>query len=148
MDASTIRAALVRIGFAIGRLRPIRDRVVLATAHADRLGGNLAAIEAGMGRAGLGQRIVTLTQRPGTGLAALLAAAAGAVVAGFHLATARLFVVDDYFFPMYVIRPRPGTRFVQVWHACGALKKFGLSTVDKEFGRDAAFARRFSIHSN
>jgi CDP-glycerol glycerophosphotransferase (TagB/SpsB family) len=148
MDASTIRAALVRIGFAIGRLRPIRARVVLATAHADRLGGNLAAIEAGMGRAGLGHRIVSLTQRPGTGVAALLAAAVGAVMAGFHLATASLFVVDDYFFPMYVIRPRPGTRFVQVWHACGALKKFGLSTVERDFGRDAAFARRFSIHSN
>ena len=28
---------------------------------------------------------------------------------------------------MYVIRPRPGTTFVQTWHASGAFKKFGYS---------------------
>ncbi len=31
------------------------------------------------------------------------------VRSGFHLANARVTLVDDYFFPMYVIRPRPGT---------------------------------------
>ena len=49
---------------------------------------------------------------------------------------------------MYVIRPRAGTRFVQVWHGCGALKKFGYSALEGTFGRDAAFVRRFPIHSN
>jgi CDP-ribitol ribitolphosphotransferase len=67
--------------------------------------------------------------------------------AGYHLATARLSVVDDYFFPMYVIKPRTGTTFVQVWHACGALKRFGHSLGDRRFGSPR---RRGSIaiHSN
>jgi teichoic acid ribitol-phosphate primase len=148
MDASSIRAGLVRLGFALGGLRPIAKHVVLATSHADHLSGNLAVIHDRMRTSGRGLPAVVLTQRQGGGALPLLSAALGSVVAGYHLATAALSVVDDYFFPMYVVRPRPGTRFVQVWHACGALKKFGYSTLDKDFGRDEAFARRFAIHSN
>ena len=51
-----------------------------------------------------------------------------------------MFVVDDYFFPIYVIRPRPGTTIIQTWHACGAFKKFGYSVLDKSFGADEALA--------
>jgi CDP-ribitol ribitolphosphotransferase len=49
---------------------------------------------------------------------------------------------------MYVIRPRPGSTFVQVWHACGAFKKFGYSVLDKTFGADEAYVRSVAIHSN
>ena len=45
-----------------------------------------------------------------------------------------MFIVDDYFFPIYVIRPRAGTTIVQTWHACGAFKKVGYSVLDKSFG--------------
>ncbi|HET7027598.1 MAG TPA: CDP-glycerol glycerophosphotransferase family protein, partial [Candidatus Limnocylindrales bacterium] len=34
------------------------------------------------------------------------------------------------------------------WHACGALKKFGDSVLDKTFGADEALVRRVAIHSN
>ena len=49
---------------------------------------------------------------------------------------------------MYVIRPRPGTVRLQVWHAAGAFKKFGYSVLDRSFGADEAFVRRVAIHGN
>jgi len=49
---------------------------------------------------------------------------------------------------MYVVRPRPGTVRVQVWHAAGAFKKFGYSVLDLAFGADEALIRRVAIHSN
>jgi teichoic acid ribitol-phosphate primase len=49
---------------------------------------------------------------------------------------------------MYVIRPRAGTRYVQVWHACGAFKKFGYSVLDKGFGADEGYVRSIPIHAN
>ena len=39
-----LRVALVRLGFLVGRAFPLRSRVVLATGHAGRIGGNLAWI--------------------------------------------------------------------------------------------------------
>jgi CDP-glycerol glycerophosphotransferase (TagB/SpsB family) len=57
-------------------------------------------------------------------------------------------VVDDYFFPMYVINPRRGTTRIQVWHAAGAFKRFGFSVLDKTFGADEDLVRHVRIHSN
>lgn len=143
-----VRTWLVRIGFAAGRLRPVRRRVVLASAHATRLGGNLAAIRDGIWRLAPEVEVVALTHRSGGGVGGRLTAAWHAVRAGYHLATTRLFVVDDYFFPIYVIDKRPGTTIVQTWHASGAFKTFGYSVVDKEFGASSALLRRVRIHSN
>ena len=144
----TLRIALVRLGFRLGGLLPLRPRVVLATAHADRIGGNLACLRDELARRRPRIPVVVLACRPATGPRGRIAAAAHALRAGYHLATARAFVVDDYFFPMYVIRPRPGTTFVQVWHACGAFKKFGYSARDRSFGADEALLRRVRIHAN
>ncbi len=143
-----LRAGLVRIGFALGRLLPLRGRVVLATGHAPRIAGNLAWIRDELRRSRPGTSVVVVAHRPWGGRGSRLRALAHHVRAGFLLATSRLFVVDDYFFPMDAITPRPGTTFVQVWHACGAFKKFGYSVADKGFGADETRLAAMPIHRN
>ena len=59
-----------------------------------------------------------------------------------------MFIVDEWFFPMYAITPRPGTVRAQVWHGAGAFKKFGYSVLDKSFGADEDMVRLVPIHSN
>jgi CDP-glycerol glycerophosphotransferase (TagB/SpsB family) len=140
----TIRTWLVRIGFALGSLRPPRHRVLLATAHASRLGGNLAVIRSELATRRLPTRV--LAHRTSGGWRGRLAGALAAVRAGFAIAGARIVVVDDYFFPLYVVRPRVGTTIVQTWHASGALKRFGLSVRDATFGADEALTGRVRIH--
>lgn len=143
-----LRTALVGLGFAAGRRFPVRRRVVLATAHAGHLSGNLAWIQDRLAGHEPDVQVVGLARWTRGGPAGSIQAALDALVAGWHLATARLFVVDDYFFPMYAIRPRQGTRFVQVWHACGAFKRFGYGAAGKSFGADEAALAEFPIHTN
>ncbi|MFZ7133046.1 MAG: CDP-glycerol glycerophosphotransferase family protein [Eubacteriales bacterium] len=52
----------------------------------------------------------------------------------YHFATARFIIVDNAYLPVHIIHHRKETTVVQVWHACGAFKKFGLSTKDLEDG--------------
>jgi CDP-glycerol glycerophosphotransferase (TagB/SpsB family) len=144
----TLRILLVRVAFAVGRRAPLRRRVVLATAHASHLAGNLAIVRDDLAARYPGVRVVVLAHRQEGGARGRLAAAWRALVAGYYLATSRVFIVDDYFFPIYVIRPRKGTTIIQTWHACGAFKKIGYSVLDKSFGLDDAFARRVRVHSN
>ncbi|MGV3467396.1 MAG: CDP-glycerol glycerophosphotransferase family protein, partial [Heyndrickxia sp.] len=66
----------------------------------------------------------------------------------FEMATSRYFIIDDYYFPVYVVKPRKGTEVIQLWHASGALKKFGLSTVGKPFGPSETYLKHVKIHSN
>jgi CDP-ribitol ribitolphosphotransferase len=144
----SVRIVLVRAAFTIARFLPLRPIVVLATAHAPRLGGNLLAIQEELAGRSPAVRVIVLAHRSETGLGGRMAAAWYALVAGYYLATARVFIVDDYFFPIYVIHPRRGTTIIQTWHACGAFKKVGYSVLDKSFGMDEELARRVAIHSN
>ncbi|MEO6207287.1 MAG: CDP-glycerol glycerophosphotransferase family protein [Candidatus Limnocylindrales bacterium] len=144
-----LRSAAVRTGFAVGRRRPLRQRVLFATSHADALSGNLALLRDELGRRSPMVETVTLVKgRRRAGIVARAAALWQSAVSGYRLATCRVVVVDDYFFPIYVIRPRRGSTIVQVWHASGAFKKFGYSVVDKTFGADARLLRQVRIHSN
>jgi CDP-ribitol ribitolphosphotransferase len=143
-----LRTWAVRAGFLVGSRRALRPRIVLATSHAAALSGNLDFIAEELAVRHPAVPVTVLAFRHVPGVRGRLRALAHAARSGYHLATARAFVVDDYFFPMYVIHPRPGTIRVQVWHAAGAFKKFGYSVVDKSFGADEELLRQVAIHSN
>ncbi|MFR3530075.1 MAG: CDP-glycerol glycerophosphotransferase family protein [Lachnospiraceae bacterium] len=43
---------------------------------------------------------------------------------------------------------RPETKYIQLWHGCGAFKKVGLSTIDKKFGKSAASHKEYPLNTN
>ncbi|MDO4632274.1 MAG: CDP-glycerol glycerophosphotransferase family protein [Eubacteriales bacterium] len=47
-----------------------------------------------------------------------------------HYARAEYVIVCDNFLPAASCRKRPETKVIQLWHACGALKKFGQDTTE------------------
>ena len=144
-----VRIALVRLGFLLGRLlRRPRRRVVLATSHGAAISGNLEEILTELARRDPPIPTTVIAFEPRTSLRGLAVAAIASFRSGFHLAAARLFVVDDYFLPMYAIRKRAGTTFVQVWHASGAFKRFGYSVLDRSFGASEEGVTQFPIHTN
>lgn len=44
----------------------------------------------------------------------------------FHLLTCKVIVTDDYLKYMRTTKLRKGQKLIQIWHACGSFKKFGL----------------------
>lgn len=61
-------------------------------------------------------------------------------------ATSKVTFVYDYFLPAYANKPRKGTKLIQIWHACGAFKKWGYSTKDGSWGLNSDFFEKFNIH--
>ena len=47
-----------------------------------------------------------------------------------HYATAETVILCDYYLPAISVKKRKATRVVQLWHACGAFKKFGYDAED------------------
>ncbi len=116
----------LRILFA---LLPIRQhRVVLASARHATLEGNLRHLYTEMQRARPDLDYVLLLEpysyRFFGKLVYLLRLSRGM----YYLCTSRLFIVDNAYFPIHIAAHRRGTTVVQVWHAAGALKRFGLAT--------------------
>jgi CDP-glycerol glycerophosphotransferase (TagB/SpsB family) len=64
----------------------------------------------------------------------------------YHLATARACITDSYIAAISVLRHKPGLIIIQIWHALGAIKRFGLAALDSAEGRPSRFARTMQMH--
>ncbi|MEN1967745.1 CDP-glycerol glycerophosphotransferase family protein [Lentibacillus sp. N15] len=64
------------------------------------------------------------------------------------LADARYLILDDYYLPVYLVKQRKSLKVIQLWHAAGALKKFGHSTVGTKFGPSQSYINLVPVHSN
>ena len=127
LEHALASVALRILGLVFDRL-PIRRRVVLATARVARLEGNLAYLDAEIRRTRPGVELVTLLEPYSYGLLGKLAYLARLVRGTYLLRTSSLFVVDNAYLPVHVAPHRARTTVVQVWHAVGALKRFGADT--------------------
>lgn len=64
------------------------------------------------------------------------------------LATANYVFLDEATVTTCGVHKRPETKIVQLWHGCGAFKKFGFSTADKLFGGNAREQKRYPMYRN
>jgi len=61
---------------------------------------------------------------------------------------ARCTFLVDSFSPINACKPRPGAAVVQLWHGCGAFKKFGYSTRELAWGPGGRLLRILPMHRN
>lgn len=143
---------LLRALQRLARLAPVRNKVVFASSRAAELGGNLHWIHAALRAAIPDAHVVTLLRPLHAGRRNIVAR--GASYLRFmwrtarEIATARIFIVDDYFFPLYVLPARRGTFALQTWHASGPFKRIGYAVLDKSFGTTEWSVNYLPIHTN
>lgn len=139
-----LSSALLRVLAAIFRLFPHRRRtVVLATARLPYLEGNLYHIHEALRERYPELNVVRLLEPYSYGLAGKLAYLLRVARGTYHLQTARLFIVDNAYLPVHVAPHRAGTTVVQVWHAVGAMKRFGMDTAAPPAEPERTFLHRY-----
>ena len=105
------------------------QRIVLATARLPVLEGNLLAIRGAILRRRPDADVVLLLEPYGYGLVAKLRYLLRMIRGTYHVRTAGLVIVDNAYLPIHVAAHPARTTVVQVWHAAGALKRFGMDTL-------------------
>ncbi|MCQ2491619.1 MAG: CDP-glycerol glycerophosphotransferase family protein [Lachnospiraceae bacterium] len=63
-----------------------------------------------------------------------------------ELAGAKIAVLDTYSIPVSCLKHKKGLRVVQIWHALGAVKKFGWQSAGKEGGRSMDISKAMNMH--
>lgn len=139
---------LVKTVYACSSALPIRKRVVFATNRTEQLSDNFKFIYEEMQSQNLEYQSVFLLKKMGFGVIGRIKYLLHLLKATYYLATSEFFLIDDFYFPVYVVNLRKGTEVVQTWHACGAFKKFGYSILDKEYGADNNYVKYIPIHKN
>lgn len=135
-------AALRLLGLLFGLLPIRQDRVALATARTTRLDGNLLHIHRALRRLRPALDVKLILEPYSYGLLGKVRYAMRLVRGMYLLRTSRLVVVDNAYLPIHVAPHRPATQVVQVWHAEGALKRFGLDAVHPPHEPERTFLHR------
>lgn len=65
-----------------------------------------------------------------------------------RICDSRYLIIDDYYLLVYLLKPSSQMKIIQLWHAAGALKKFGYSTIGTKFGPTKEYLKLVPIHSN
>jgi CDP-ribitol ribitolphosphotransferase len=125
-----VAATILRLVGAAASLLPVsRRRVVLATARTTTLEGNLAWLYAAMRARHPDLDYVLLLEPYSYGLWGKVGYFVRLLRGMVLLRTSGLVVVDNAYLPIHVGQHRRATTVVQVWHAVGALKRFGADTL-------------------
>lgn len=64
------------------------------------------------------------------------------------LATSRVVVIDGYCIPVCMLKHKMDLKVVQIWHALGAVKKFGWQSIGAEEGRNERLSKAMCMHRN
>jgi CDP-ribitol ribitolphosphotransferase len=137
-----VAAAVLAVLGRLFALLPMRDRVVLATARTSRLDGNLLHIHEALRRLRPGFEVALVLEPYSYGLAGKVAYATRLVRGMYLLQTSRLVVLDNAYLPVHVTPHRRATQVVQVWHAEGALKRFGMDAAQPPAEPERSFLHR------
>lgn len=139
---------LINISYKISKIFPVKNKITFATYRTTELDGNFKFIYNKINEDNLDYKCNMLFKKYNSSLLGKADYLLHMISAGYHMATSKFFIIDDYYFPVYAIKPRKENKFIQVWHACGAFKKFGYSVIGKGYGASDDYIEDIPIHSN
>ena len=66
----------------------------------------------------------------------------------YHIATSKVCIIDGYNIAISVLKHKKNLKVIQIWHAMGAIKKFGYQVLDKQEGSNSKVAQIMKMHAN
>lgn len=141
-----IAAALLRfinLFYGKGKLKP---RVLIISRQADKPTLDISLLDECL--KSMGVETVVLTKTLKKSLGGLIAYLGHILRQMKYLASSKVVVLDGYCIAVSVLPKREGQSVVQMWHALGAVKKFGWQNTENPDGHGRAFAEAMEMHRN
>lgn len=92
--------------------------------------------------------IVVLTKKIGKGIMGKFKYALHIFKQMYHIATSKVVVIDTYIIPVSVLKHKKSLKIIQIWHALGAIKKFGYQVLGMKEGSSKTVANAMRMHAN
>lgn len=144
--AYAARFALTLVSLVM-RVLPRRHKVVLLTRQSNKPPSDFLLLRDAILRADPTVEVRMIAHMVPPGIIRKFGYALHLLVEMYHASTARVLVVDGYSIIASATPRSDGLAVVQLWHALGSLKKFGLSIVGRRGGRDPRLAKAMRMHA-
>lgn len=136
----------LRITYAPLKLLPSRRKVTMLSRESSTDPEDFLDLAAAIHRMDPTVRVVIHARTMPDGLWPRLGYAAHLVRQMIDAATSRVLILDTYSIVASVLHHKQSLTVIQIWHALGAFKKFGLSILGHEEGTDPRLARAMRMH--
>lgn len=144
--AYAARLALTLVSVALSPL-PRRNKVTMLTRQSSRPPSDFVLLRQAILREDPMIEVVVVARMVPPGILAKFGYAVHLLKEMYHAETSRVLIIDGYSIIASAARHSDGLRIVQMWHALGALKKFGLSILGQAGGRDPRLAKAMRMHA-
>lgn len=145
----SVFTACIKVFFAIIKLFPVQNKITIASRQSDRESQDIQMLKEELQRQAPNVKVVTLCRTFGGSIFHMLGYGPHLLRQLWHIGTSKAVVVDSYCIGVSVPKQRKDTVILQMWHALGALKKFGLSIAgEKSEGRSSEVADAMNMHQN
>lgn len=129
--------------YAVMKLLPVQKKVVLITREPRQISADFELLQESLRRKHPDHRVVVIKHNK------LSASYLGrALREMYHLATCDGCLVDGYIIPVSILNHRKELRIGQIWHALGAIKKFGHLASGMREGLTPRVAATVRMHEN
>lgn len=143
--AYVARFALTLVSLTMWAL-PRREKITMLTRQSDRTPSDFALLRDALVAQNPSTTVVIRARMMPAGVVGKAAYGLHLLKDIYHVETSRIVIVDGYSIIVSAVRHSRGLTVVQMWHALGALKKFGLSILGREGGRDPKLAKAMRMH--
>ena len=146
---ATLAVTALRIVYFFFKLlfKPQR-KITLLSRQSDVATEDLALLCEAIEKSGFDGRVKLLTKKIPAGIFGKIGYTFHILVQMYHIATARVIVVDGYCIAVCVLNHKNQQKVVQLWHALNIVKKFGYAALDKPWGHNGATAKILCMHRN
>ncbi|MCC8023414.1 MAG: CDP-glycerol glycerophosphotransferase family protein, partial [Clostridiales bacterium] len=149
----TFLTVLVKLGlnvyYALMKLLfPARDQVLMLSRQSDSTPLDFTLLEEALHSRRPDTKILILCKKIGPGLEGKFSYGLHLLRCTYQMARSKVVVIDGYSIPVCILRHRKSLQVVQIWHALGAVKKFGYQSVGRKEGRSVQLAKRMNMHRN
>lgn len=143
-----LMTAILNLIFACFKLLPVRNKITFISRQSDSKSEDMIMLQDALRENLPEMQLIFLCRKLDGGIIRKLAYCFHMLKQMYHIATSQAVILDSYCVAVSVLKQRKSLVVIQMWHALGALKKFGLSIVGSGEGRDSRVADALSMHRN
>ena len=145
----TIFKLVLKIVYGLFKIFPTDDnKVLFCSRQSNNVPLDFQLLQNELKQRNSNAKIITICRNIGSGVPDYIKFGLALLKSMFHLATARVCVIDSYWPAVSLLKHKDKLTVIQIWHAIGKIKKSGHASVGAVSGRSTDSAQLLNMHEN
>jgi len=138
--------AIFNLIYSLFKLLPVQNKAVMLSRQSNDMSIDFQLLKKEFEKEQV--KVVALCKMIDSGVINKIKYSLHLLISAYHLASAKYCITDTYSICVSVLNHRKELKIIQIWHALGAVKKFGYQSLETEEGRSKDTSDLFNMHGN